>query len=77
MAMVSRNPFARTELHKRTVKATADSCRNCGGLAFRKVPGKPVKGYLFEYWNESDGGRKYVVSGRFCSVGCMRSYHNI
>ncbi len=66
--MVSRDPFGRTELHRESVKpAKHEGCKWCGN----------VNGYatLFEYRNESDGGRTYQISGRFCSVSCMRAYH--
>lgn len=71
MAFVSRDPFARTELHKETVRpAKGESCKWCGGLARNGGEGR-----LFKYRRESDGGRVYEISGLFCSVGCMKTYH--
>jgi len=74
MVMVSRNVFARMELHKRRVNvASTCGCKWCGSNTQTKA-GKP---YLYEFENQSDGGRTYAVSGAFCSVSCMKSYHSL
>lgn len=68
MALISRDPFARTELHRTFVRPTGDeTCDNCGGLNGR--------GGLFEYHTETDGGRTYPHRGLFCSKSCHDSYH--
>jgi hypothetical protein len=63
---ISRDPFARTELHKTAVKTTL-TCDWCGQ--------KRKDGKLYQYRNESDGGRTGYIPGLFCSISCMRSYH--
>lgn len=80
MRLISRDPFARTELHRETVIVSLphQGCFWCGNH------GKPVKpsdrnGYanphrLFRYLTETDSGRQSHIPGLFCSVGCMRSY---
>ena len=37
-----------------------------------------ARGNLFAYWVEQHGiyTRKRPIKGNFCSIGCMRSYHN-
>ena len=69
---ISRDPFARTELHSETVDylgAGRTGCWYCDGL----------NGYgkLFQYRQESDGGRVSHIQGKFCSITCMRAYHNV
>jgi hypothetical protein len=65
---VTRDPFARTELH-RTLVATTQACAWCGG---RRRTAK-----LWRYRTEADGlrTRGYVLEGLFCSAFCFRSYH--
>jgi hypothetical protein len=68
---VSRDPFARTELHKTTVKASNTyerTCRECGGVSGNRR--------LYAYRTESDGGRCFEHPGWFCSVSCFRTYHS-
>ena len=67
MTYISRDPFARTELHRIELTPYFRKCDWCGG--------KNARGNLFAYRVESDGGRKEYVKGEFCCVGCMRSYH--
>jgi hypothetical protein len=66
-ARISRDPFARTELHRTETKAAGASCDWCGGLNRR--------GGLFSYTTESDGGRKSPHRGRFCCKPCHDAYH--
>ena len=69
MALVNRDPFARQELHRRTVEPVGkQTCSWCGN--------RNAHGNLFEYRVVSDGGRVFVLNGHFCEVGCMRSYHD-
>jgi len=67
MALISRDPFAREELHQETV-ATTSSCKWCGQT--RK------SGKLFQYYTELDNGHIYYHNGLFCSKGCHDAYHN-
>jgi len=70
MAIVSRDPFARSEIHKKREYGNA-TCRWCGNV---KVTPSGRK-FLYQYRVESDGGRKSDVTGLFDSVDCMRTYH--
>jgi hypothetical protein len=70
-ALISRDPFARQELH-REVMATSRSCDNCGGFRWRG--GRKLQS-LFAYFTESDGGRRFEHRGLFCSKPCHDSYH--
>jgi hypothetical protein len=65
-ALISRDPFAREELHRESVSTTC-TCDVCGST--RKG------GKLFRYFVEEDQGRTNPIKGLFCSVGCMRIYH--
>ena len=76
MSYVSRDPFAREEVHCSTVPAhgTCGWCGNPGREERRK--GQPTgRRLLREYRVETDGGRTYAIPGQFCSVGCMCAYH--
>jgi hypothetical protein len=66
MTLIARDPFAREELHRRTVR-TDRTCRCCGA--------RRPSGRLYEYRTETDGGRTHPHPGLFCSVGCFRAYH--
>lgn len=74
MSIVSRDPFARTELHREAVHrrfaGTHTTCEWCNG--------HNAYGGLFEYWTvrDSDPHPKIPKNAKlFCSVGCMRSYY--
>lgn len=62
---VSRDPFARQELHKESVKGT---CTNCGSAN--------RYGKVWKFREETDGGRSSEINGEFCSKGCLESYHS-
>jgi hypothetical protein len=64
---IARNPFARETLTRTSVKAYGRTCTWCGSVSPR--------GLLFCYHIETDGGRKSTLTGEFCSIGCMRTYH--
>lgn len=67
MVMISRDPFARQELHRETV-ATTEGCSWCGN--------KPRSGKkLFRYLTETDSGRKSPHKGLFCGKDCHDAYH--
>lgn len=78
--LISRDPFARTELHRAHVYKSDYynnggiflNCRWCGNV--KTTP--KGRGFLFQYSQESDGGSKSNIPGLFCSIDCMRSYHS-
>lgn len=63
---ISRDPFAREALHRKTVH-TDNTCSWCG---------QNYHSRLFVYYIESDNMRRSNIDGYFCSIGCMRAYHN-
>ena len=65
---ISHDAFARESLLRDSVE-TSKSCDWCGC--------KKKSGKLFAYSIESDGfgARPNAIKGLFCSVTCMRSYH--
>ncbi len=73
MALVSRDPFARTEIHAERDYDVHHGCGCmwCGGL--RHTP--KGRAFLMQYRLEHDGGRVEQLPGRFCSADCRRSYH--
>jgi hypothetical protein len=64
MTYISRDPFARTELHRETEAGDSSGCAWCGN---RNAYGK-----LYRYRTEHDGGRTAVADKLFCSIGCLR-----
>jgi hypothetical protein len=66
MAYISRDPFARTELHRQSVEVSG-GCDWCGQ--------QHKSGKLFQYRTESDGGRENRHTGLFCSKSCHDAYH--
>lgn len=73
--LISRDPFAREEIHRETVRdwyGRKTTCDWCGGASVSHSGRKR----LYRYHIETDGGRKHEISGQFCSIGCCRSYHS-
>jgi len=70
-ACISRDPFARTELHRQITLDASGGCTWCGNVR-RTNTGRP---YLYVYNQVSDGGRVSHIPGHFCSIDCMRSYN--
>lgn len=70
MAMISRDPFARTELHRTVIDQTTinHACDWCGQ--------RPKAHRLFQYYTESDGGRRFYEKGHFCCKPCRDAYHS-
>lgn len=74
MALVSRDPFAREEIHREVEPSPKYmvlppvSCDWCGGTN--------GKGKVYSYRIETDGGRTFPLKGRFCSQSCFRIYHS-
>lgn len=73
MALVSRCPFAREELHRKVIPVGEKDrgCTWCGQK--RKSPKGKLT--LFEYTVETDGGRKITIRGKFCSNDCRKTHH--
>jgi len=73
MVLVKRDPFARTELHRETVKLfkSEETCRWCGGFKPSRTGGR----YLYRFRSESDGGRVMHVAGLYCSSSCFSDYN--
>jgi hypothetical protein len=69
--LINRNPFARTELHRKTVQLEIGSGQTCGWCGFVRDGGK-----LYRYYTETDGGRTNDHSGLFCCKSCHDSYHS-
>ena len=69
MAYISRDPFARQELHRETVEPgyVVKGCAWCGGLN--------AHGKLYRYRIETDGGRSHSDDRVFCSVGCRHIFY--
>lgn len=63
---IGRDSFGRFDTERRVVETAGSCCKNCG---FGRM------GKLFQYRTHSDSGTKRDISGLFCSVGCMRAYH--
>ena len=83
MLQVSRDPFARTTLVRRTITGhTVDlpggfgdhlySCDWCGNVR-RTRKGRPT---AYRYATETDGGRTHEHKGTFCCKGCHDAYHS-
>jgi len=63
--LISRDPFARQELHREKItRNPKGECQWCGQEA------------RFTYYVERDGGGRNQLAGVFCAIGCMRSYHS-
>lgn len=62
--LISRDPFARTELHRETIKEPR-VCSWCGW-----------KGKMFKYRTESDSGWASEHPGQFCGKGCHDAYYS-
>ena len=72
MAYISRDPFARAELHRDTVAVAHNhTCTECGNVRISRTGRRT----LYQYRVEQDDGRHADIAGLFCSVGCMRVYH--
>jgi hypothetical protein len=82
MAYISRDPFAREELHRETVDVTrtGESCswcgqRRCPGARRRTLAAQTgLRYFLYRYRVETDGGRTVPDQRLFCSKGCRESY---
>lgn len=73
MAFISRNLFAREELHKEVVY-TSCTCKWCGQIKTTKKG----KSFLYQYNIQPDSIRNIVnnIEGLFCSISCMKTYYS-
>ena len=71
--MISRDPFARTELH-REVTLHCTPCDWCGQYRQHHMATDAVE--LFRYGTKTDGGKMYWHKGLFCSKGCHDAHHS-
>jgi len=69
--LISRDPFARTELHRRREYVECATCAWCGHV--HRTP--KSRGYLNRYRIETDAGRSHEIPRLFCSKACMETYH--
>ena len=69
--LISRDVFARTELHRETVRYPNTTCAWCGGIR----TGADGTSVLYRYRTEHDGGRKGDHPKLFCCKGCHDAYH--
>jgi hypothetical protein len=65
MRLISRDPFARQETLRVTVRTRGD-CSWCGS------PGR--KGHLYRYDTVTDGGTTYTGARLFCCLSCRDSH---
>lgn len=68
MAYVSRDPFAREELHKTYIHGA--DCAWCGS----QVTVRGGRKGAYRYRVETDGGRKSEDRKTFCGVDCRETY---
>lgn len=70
--LVTRNPFARQELHASRVHDVASTCHWCGG---ERLTARSDTKWLYQYWVETDEGRTYMDEYLFCSRQCRTIYY--
>lgn len=75
MALISRDVFAREEIHRETIPRSQTiagggslSCQWCGGLNGKRS--------LYRYRVEHDSGRSSPIRGVFCSKACLHCYYS-
>ena len=68
---VNRDPFARTELHKRRVQSYQLEARGCDWCG-----GRDAKGQLWIFETQTASGRHYSHSGAFCCKRCHDAWHS-
>ena len=72
MTFISRDPFAREEVHSEKVY-TSETCTFCGCTKIEKRSGKH---YLYQYRVETDEGWSYYARHLFCSRSCQKAFNN-
>ena len=74
MSLVSRDPYARQELHKQIASVmNGKTCDWCGSVRWSRHK-TPVP-QLYSFTTETDGGRSFRDKGLFCSRSCRDDYH--
>lgn len=73
--LISRDPFARTELRRAPERLPEGSNRMCSACGFTKVTPKGNK-FLYRYSTHADDGRVIVHKGLFCCKPCHDAYHS-
>ena len=71
--LVSRNPFARQELHASRVHDVTSTCQWCGEI---RVTVRSGTKWLYQYWMHTDEGRTYMDEHLFCSRECRTIYYH-
>jgi hypothetical protein len=69
--LVTRDPFARSELHAARVHNPTSTCEWCGST--RETP-RGTR-WLYQYTLEHDDGSSYDYADLYCSRGCFEDYH--
>jgi hypothetical protein len=69
--LVSRDSFARQELHVERVYRPAVTCTWCGGI---RIIAQSGVNWLYRFWVETDEGQKYIDEQLFCSRDCRNCY---
>jgi hypothetical protein len=72
--LVSRDPFAREEIHKESVTVGIEY-KNCAWCGCYHTPKPGRKKRLWRFRLETDGGRVSIIDKLFCSIGCYRDYY--
>jgi hypothetical protein len=76
MTLVSRNPFAREELHRDKVVLGPignTSCSWCG----RVLENYRQEKFLYRYRVETDSGRVCTDPRLFCSMTCRKNFYGL
>lgn len=78
MAFISRDPIARTELHRENEYSETDTCAWCGSQRYSTRAKDPAhyKHYLYRFHIESDGGHVMYDGKKFCSKSCRNAYRS-
>lgn len=71
MALISRDPFARTELHRENEYSETAGCNWCG----RQRISRGGRTYLYRYRTETDSGHVLYDGKKFCSLTCRKAYY--
>ena len=69
--LMSRDAFARQELHRSHVTVTSASCAWCGNVKRTRAG----RNYLFAYHVATDGGRRHPTPRLFCSESCRATFN--
>ena len=70
MAYVSRDPYAREELHRQ--REAGAECAWCDAVDRDSPNGRRAK--VYRYRVETEGGRTFEDRKTFCSLSCRKAY---